>query len=65
MAAPVGMPIPVQPVSLAGKKALASLPRNRKDDAVEFVKFARAAIEANDVELAIQRLQSALALMYE
>jgi vacuolar protein sorting-associated protein VTA1 len=42
-----------------------SLSKPRKADCLEYIKFARAALEADDVALTVERLQAALALLHD
>jgi len=48
-----------------GGKVSSSLSRVQKSDALEYIKFARASLEADDISMAAERLQKALSLMYE
>jgi vacuolar protein sorting-associated protein VTA1 len=46
-------------------RQVSSLSRTKKADCLEYIKFARAALEADDVDMTIERLQAALALLHE
>jgi len=45
------------------RRLLTTLPRTRRDDALEVLKFASAAVEDDEVALAVSRLEHALRLM--
>lgn len=42
-----------------------SISKSKKADVLEFIKFAKSAVEADEIGLAIERLQSALSLLHE
>jgi vacuolar protein sorting-associated protein VTA1 len=46
-------------------KLISNLTKAKKEDAIEYIKFAKAAVEAGDAGLAAQRLEAALSLLYE
>jgi len=63
--APVASP-PVDPRRTETfTRQLSSLPKSRKADCLEYIKFARAALEADDVQLTVERLQAALSLLHD
>jgi vacuolar protein sorting-associated protein VTA1 len=63
---PVAYPVASAPAQLVVPRgqALSSLPKERRQDALEYIKFAKVAVEQDKVDLAISRLEAALKLLH-
>ena len=46
-------------------RQMSSLSKAQKSDCLEYIKFARAALEADDIQATVERLQAALALLHD